>query len=193
MTRLLIVALTTLIAGSAVAQDSTSSERKTFLITEAAYFARIPTRVGPFDHARVGATVDLSVAHKLSSRLAVGITGSAGLLSQSYVAIKPRVRLWVSPAVSLDVAPGVVLTRGPPSLIAEASIMYRDRIGFSVQGFSNPDYTFENGSTVRHNRFDLFAGVRLGSKPGLVGIAGDALAFLVVIGAYLITCRNGCD
>lgn len=166
---------------------------KNFVVTEAAYFIRVPGKERESDRRPVGAAVDIGVMHNFGSRVALGVAGSAGLLSEGYIAVKPRARLWLSSTTSIDLAAGVVL-HGEPPVTVEASIMFRDRIGFTLQGFSNPDFLFDNGQIVRRDRFDLFAGVRLGSKPGRIGILGDATAILVLFGAFILACRNGgCD
>ena len=166
---------------------------RTYRITEAAYFVRVPTGGDGLDRANRAATVDLGVMHNISSRVGLGVAGSVGLANEFHLVVKPRARFWLGPTTSLDLAPGLVLS-GSPRFVAETSIMYRDKIGFSLFGLSNLEYRIENGLAVQRNRFDLYAGIRLGSKPGLFGIAGDALAFLVAIGAVLIACgNNGCD
>lgn len=172
-----------------------------FWITEAAYGIRVTPAPGPFESSegdRLTASLDLGGMKNVSGRLAVGGSAAVGALGGIYLAVKPRVRYWVSRDLAADFAPGVVVSgvRGSPRFTADLSLMYRDKIGITTQTFVLPNDVYDPASNTvtTGTRVVTYAGLRLGSKLGVLGAAGDALALLGAIGLYLVACgSSGCD
>lgn len=197
-----------LLAGTAAAQASPGCFRGrplptcgSFWITEAAYGIRVSPAPGPYESSegdRLTASLDLGGMKNIDSRFAIGGSVAVGAIGGLYLAAKPRVRYWVSRDLTADFAPGIVLTglNGSPRFTADLSLMYQDKIGITTQTFVlrsdvyDPAYT----SVTARTRVTTYAGLRLGSKLGVLGAAGDAITLLAAIGLYLAACgSSGCD
>ena len=173
---------------------------RSFWITEASYLIRLGGTPDSYSYSvggRYSASVDLGGMLNVSDRVAIGASASASALDGIQLAVKPRVRVWLSPNTSLDLAPGIVVSGdgGAHRFVGDASIMFQDRIGVTAQAYVLPTGTFypDGTSTVGHHLV-VYTGVRLGSKLGVVGAGADALALLLAFGAYFIACgHNGCD
>lgn len=176
------------------ASHRTEAGCRTFWLTEAAYGARVAGGVkDPFSpsNPHFGATVDVGGLVNLGGPLALGGTASVALQGDLYFALKPRARFWVSPVMSVDVSAGPAFS-GPPTFVAEASIMYRDRIGFAVQAMPLESVLYDPVTTQTSliRKTALYAGLKLGSRPGLFGILADGAAVAVTIGAFIIACSG---
>ena len=208
------VAAAGLVAGSAIAQTAPASGSagrgcfrggplpacSSFWITEAGYALQATGQTGQYESGDGGkylVSLDFGGMKNVSPRIAVGGTIAAGTIGGVYLAAKPRIRYWFSNDWSGDLAPGIVLrgVQGEPRFTADASVMYQDRIGITAQAFvlqrSVYDQSF-NTFTLK-NRLALYAGLRLGSKLGLVGAALDMATLIVAFGLYAAACGGGCD
>ena len=173
---------------------------RSFWITEAGYTARVTRAEDPSTTANqrnVLASAELGGMRNLSPKFALGASASVGLLSHLYLAVKPRARFWINQSTALDVAPGLTLAGGggPVRFTADATVMFNDRIGITVQSFVLPVTTYgQNGAVTTRQKLSLYAGLRLASKLGVYGAAADGVALVALIGAFLIACsNNGCD
>jgi hypothetical protein len=171
---------------------------RTFWITEAAYVARLTSRGEVFsnDFESVSTSLELGPMVNVSPKVAVGASVSANVVSGVTLGVRSRIRYWVNPSTSLDFAPGLLVAGvpGPPRFIADLSLMYRDRVGATLQSFVLPTATYDPlGGVTTGQRFVLYGGLKLGSKLGLLGAAADLLAIAIAIGAYVIACSNTCD
>jgi hypothetical protein len=170
-----------------------------FWITEASYGFRLTANGDQYSTRFPDYTASLEAGwmKNLSERFALGGTASAHLVDGFKFGIRARGRYWVTPKVSLDLAPGLLVagTPGSPRFTMDASLMYRDRIGFTVQSFVLSSATYrQNGTYSVGNRLVMYPAVKLGSKLGIAGAIGDAVALVVAIGAFAIICsNNGCD
>jgi hypothetical protein len=169
-----------------------------FMITEAAYSFR-PSRNQLTTTAPGGVvlpSLELGAMRNLSDRVAIGGSVGTGLLDDLYVAVKPRLRVWLSPEWAADISPGYLLKHsdGVSKLTGDVSIMYRDQLGITAQAFVVPVGTYHPEGYLTKDQLTVYLGVRFGSKLGVAGAIGDATAFLAVLGAYIIACgHGGCD
>lgn len=176
------------------------SSCRAFMITEAGYARRIGVEPGPYGYTQGEdflPSVAVGAMFNTGPKFAVGARVEAAAFGGVHVAAGPRVRLWLDRSAAVDLSPGLILiNRGDASAVTlQASVMYRDLIGLTVQSFQAGQITAQpDGSFLAQRRRQTYAGVRLGSKLGVAGAAGGALAFLVVLGAFVITCSNSsCD
>jgi hypothetical protein len=172
------------------------------VITEATYGQRIVGRSADGGNQQIAAT--LGVLKPVASQLGIGLVATAGLWNGGLMfEVGPRLRWYASPAVAVDVTPAFVARgrqvpqQGPVML--DAAVLYRNKIGLSVQLTSAPRvrFTYDQAGNPLANIANvptLFAGVRLGSKPGRYGFLLDAVAALGTFVVFLIICSNGgCD
>lgn len=189
----------------AVTAASAQVSEKPTLITEATYATVIAGRTnetGSYEGpARFNLSAALGVVKSVTPGFGVGGILTVGVWDDFYLAIGPRLRMRASPKVNVDVTPQVILTRGNAGAgkaTIDIAAMYREQIGFAVQVGSFPRYTtvgeFPDYTLVIDNRPALFAGFKLGSKPGRYGILADAVALASTFALYLAICAsNGCD
>jgi hypothetical protein len=103
------------------------------------------------------------------------------------VGIRPRLRFWLSPTTSLDLAPGIVVqAAGPaPGFSGHIGIGSRDIAAVTAHLVALRPNSYDDD---RSTRTAVFLGGRLGSVPGtIVGVGGP----VVVIIAFLIACGSG--
>ncbi|MEO5826930.1 MAG: hypothetical protein ABIR59_13650 [Gemmatimonadales bacterium] len=184
----------------------TNPERRPQLITEATYAVRVTGRSdgitsfgGP---ARANATASIGFVTAIAGRFGIGVVGTAGLDSEFFLSVGPRLRWDATPIVSVDVTPQYLVGKsgpGPSRLALDVAVMHRDRIGASLRVGTfrhvinaNGPGEFEYGEI---DRTAIFAGLRLGRKPGRFAILADAVALVGVIGLYVVACNagSGCD
>lgn len=136
----------------------------------------------------------------VARRIGLGAVATVGAGEDGYLGIGPRLRWHAGSRVTVDVTPTVLLLRGGGQGwgLLDAAVMYRDQVGLALQvstfdhelyDYSNPDIvtTTTSKSTV------LFAGLRLGSKPGRIGLLVDAAALAAGVVLAMITCAGGCS
>lgn len=210
MSRLMVLGLLVLAAATTAAAQEGSCFRgrplpdcRNFWVTDASYSVRLELRPRPLDEYMPGEqflpSVEFGGMRNLNRKVAVGASIGAGLLGGVYLTAKPRVRYWASPSVAVDLAPGLLLTGQPGGasrFMMDASIMFGDRIGITAQSFVLPvTVAPPSGPITSRKNLVTYLGVRLGSELGVAGAAGNALAFLGLIGAYIIACSGGggCD
>lgn len=186
---------------------SASAQGKSKLITEASYSVRLaggPDGVNSFggpSRFHLGAAI--GTVKPVSSKFGVGAVATVGVWDDFYFAAGPRFRFHASPTVAVDVTPQLVIKRGDNTAgrgLLDLAVMYKDQIGMSVQLASFNQYSYgsfdENGflpSTVE-SKPALFAGFRLGGKPGRYGMLADGVALVSLISLLIIVCsNNGCD
>ena len=201
--------------GAAMAQAPSSCEPAcaNTWITEASYARRVaggPSRpnggiFGAYEYGEAGAwhlTATTGIVHGVSRRVGIGAVVSAGLWSELYASLGARLRLGLSPEVTLDLTPTVVIAGDDvevPDAMLDASVMWRDRIGVSVQAGAITAYTYRpdpppgDPYTTTRRRLAMSAGIRLGEVPGRIGILADAAALAGLFGVYLLYCGGGCD
>lgn len=198
-------------ARAAAAQDSTIKPDRScfrgrplpacrsYWITEAGYGIRLSS-VDQHTSSAPGGSILPSVAvggmRNFGSRVAVGGTLETGLLGGLYVAVKPRVRYWVSRDAALDLSPGFLLARSDnmPRFAPEVSLMFQDRLGITAQSFVIPVTEYQASvSPVTRKRLTTYLGLRFGSKLGVAGAVADAATLLGLVAAYLVKCGRGCD
>jgi hypothetical protein len=141
--------------------------------------------------------------HMVTSRVGVGGVVTAGLWDEFYAGLGPRLRLRVAPDLTVDLTPTYRLARSRQALSRgqlDASVMWRDRVGLSVQASAYDQYLYRqppgggDGVNEMRRRLALSAGIRLGGLPGRVGILADAAALAGLFALVLITCGSGgCD
>ncbi len=184
-------------------QVSAQAERQVEFVTEGTYGLRLTnstngrTSFGGPPWGNI--TASLGFLTPVTPRVGVGIIGTAGLDSEFFFGIGPRLKWDATPTVSVDVTPQYLLSRsgpGPSPVTVELAVMHKDRIGGSLRfgGYrhhvAGPNFP-EEFEYQEFDRIAVFAGVRLGSKPGRFAILADAIALLGVYGAYLYACNTG--
>lgn len=136
-------------------------------------------------------TWELGWMHNHGTRRAFGLAafGQAGG-DMAAGGIRPRLRLWMNPTVSLDVAPGIVLfgSGGAPGFSGHVGLNLGDYAAATVHVVALRPRTYD---TNRSMRTAVFVGGRFGSVPGTVaGVGGP----LVLLAALVIACHSGaCD
>lgn len=173
---------------------------RTFWITETGYQIRLRS-VERYEEFNPGGwllpTADLGGMVNVGPQTAVGGTVGIGVLGSFYTAVKPRVRQWVTPRVSLDLAPSLLIHKDPgvSRLAGEVSVMLDDKIGVSAQAFRVTTYRYPiDAPPEPRRRLTMYLGLKLGSKLGVGGALADAAGLLAAIGLYAIACANGgCD
>lgn len=163
-----------------------------FLITEAGYAVPL-ARTAPPDGVPTTArsnpngalALELGIMRNLTARWAAGATLSFLDLDadESRAAIRARLRRWLSPAVTAELAPGLIVEANDvlsdypfapalPGWSLQANLGYRDIALITAQ----VDVVRAGPETVA----DLLAGVRAGSGAGAAGLI--ALGVITVIG-----------
>lgn len=162
------------------------SHTKSFLITECGYSFRLSQNSAP----RYGGNRNLHVEWELgwmknvSPKWAVGATSYFSADDDgSRLALKPRVRRWLSPTLSFDMSAGPIvktfnsLNDDAPGLTLGVALMKRDLVGITLTYEQIP---FTQTDRLPSDEFVytkgtervMYAGLRLGSQPGtVVGVA----------------------
>ncbi len=156
---------------------------KNFLITEFGYDYRI-TQTGSFDNAENNnknyhLAVDLGAMRNLSPKWALGATAYYSLDdSGSRLAIKPRLRRWLTPEQSIDLSAGPIIGNfgsyygKSPGLAGHIGYSYRDWVMLSLGVEIIPINTVfgVGGSSetivYKSTESTLYAGIRVGSYGG---------------------------
>jgi hypothetical protein len=132
------------------------------------------------------AFVDLGVMRNVSPHVAVGGTFYAG--GDDYrvrVGAKARVRYWLSPEISIDLAPGLLVGGDEdwggearfPGFVGEASLSFEDIALVTAQLES---VHIEDGYGAEDQDTSVYLGGKIGGVPGLVGMAVGLLAIAAV-------------
>lgn len=194
-------------AQSPITPAAANPARRPLLITEGTYALRftggtdgVTSFGGP---ARANATASIGVVTPIADRFGIGVIGTAGLDSEFFLSIGPRLRLEATPTVSVDITPQYLVGEsgpGPSRLAVDLAVMHRDRIGASLRIGSFRHVVAGSGVPEQYeyrevDRTAIFAGLRLGRKPGRFAILADAVALAGVFGWYVIACStgSGCD
>lgn len=163
---------------------------KAFWLTETGAGYRVNRFYSPYerDHDGLG-SIEVGLMRN-RGRMALGgtvflgvgdqITGNTGVL----VGLKPRLRRWLSPALSLDggAGPAIVLygdsNQGRLALTGHIGITLGDFVGVSTEVLLGPTPGFPKSGPTKAG---LYLGGKLGSYPGVIsGVAVPALALLFV-------------
>ena len=157
-----------------------------FWLTEAGVAARLADN-RPYESAPLF-TWELGWMHNHGSRRALGIAafGQAGG-DMAAAGIRPRLRLWMNPTMSLDIAPGIALASsgGAPGFSGHVGLNLGDYAAATVHVVALRPRAYD---TNRSTRTAVFVGGRLGSVPGTIAGVGGPLALVV---AFLIACGSG--
>lgn len=176
-------------------QPKPSPETRHFLITEGGMLFS-PETVGLQDQVYGPNYMlfwDAGLMTNISRRTAIG--GSLGFTQgnnteEFSLALKPRFRYWIGRRIPLDVSVGLpIFSNGTdydprPQFMVDATVMYYDWIGVTTRLLTthigpNPTVPVEWPGIGSASRTEFYAGLRLGSYPGLIG--GGAAAIGVVI------------
>ena len=159
---------------------------RAFLITEFGIAQGFALGANVGEHPAILATWEFGSMVNVGKDHAVGIAVVAHALDISGFGIRPRYRKWLSPTVSLDVAPGILIHRRV-GLTGQVALNFADYAALTAQVLTSE----EDFGEVGRRRVRLYVGGRLGSVPGTVmGIAAP----LIVIAAFFIACSGGgCD
>lgn len=200
--RCALLAITMMVSPLAV-----TAQEKPVFVTEATYGLRmaggadkINTFEGP---SRANVSINVGAVKPLGSRVGLGAVATAGIWNNFYLAAGPRLRVNASPKVAIDLTPSVIIAGSNVDeghFLLDAAAMYRNKVGFSVQvaSFRQFTYAYDAGgafSSSSSKKVAVYAGLRLGSTPGLIGIAADALTLVGAFALYAIACGSGsgCD
>jgi hypothetical protein len=195
-----------LVATSVIAAACAAPMGAQTFVTDATYSTRLTTQQnGNYgisgEAGRLNVAATMGYTWRIAPRLSLGPVATAGLWSELYLGIGPRISLAASPTITVDVTPSYLISRsgemGNPRAMLDAAVMYKGKIGLSLQAAGFHQYYFHSDPytpPLAERRTILFGGVRFGSKPGRVGIAADLLALTAAIAAYAIVCHGGgCD
>ncbi len=117
------------------------------------------------------------------TRRAFGLAAFAqGADEGSGIGIRPRVRTWLGPTTSLDIAPGVFV-RGSRGFSGQVSLNYADYAAITSNVTVMPGRGDNEGTRVM-----LHVGAKLGSRPGVIAAIATPLIALIVLA---IACGNG--
>ena len=179
---------------------------RTSIITEATYSLRLSGKANQRNEfggpAWANAAAHIGFVTPLARRVQVGAVGTIGLWDGFYAAVGPRVRYHATADVAVDLTPQVVLQHSQPGggkVLLDLGVLYRNQIGISVQlgQFQQTHYgpNFPDAFDAEVvDRRAVFAGIRLASKPGRLGMLADATALAGLFAFYYIACAtSGCD
>lgn len=167
---------------------------RTVLITESTV-SRIMGESDGGPALNLGATVGF--VSPITPRLGAGVVMMTVLADRPFLAVAPRLRIHTSPNTAVDLSPGLIVAgdrEGTGRLSLDASWMYRDRIGWSVQ----IDRVVESITTMYPappqvvGRSVVRTGLRLGSGPGRTGMIVQAAVVVVALAAFSVGCSSGC-
>jgi len=140
------------------------------------------------------------VVAPVARRIGIGALATVGLGSDDgpYLGAGPRLRWHAGSRVAVDLTPTLLLLRPQEQGwgLLDAAVMYRDRVGlaFQVSPFDREvyDYSDPENTTVTNSRSTaLFAGLRLGMKPGRIGLVADAVLTVAAVVYAVVTCAGG--
>ena len=138
----------------------------------------------------------------VARRIGVGAVATIGIVEESYLGLGARLRWHATSKVAVDITPTYLLFRGddenPGRGLFDAAVMYRDRVGLSMQLASSTYYSCDGAEscdmTTKKTSSVLFAGLRLAGKPGRYGIVAEAALVVVAALALVFTCGgDGCS
>jgi hypothetical protein len=175
-TRATVVVLLAAVASHvpALGQEPTEANAavRSFWVTEAGYSHSVS---GPCsDHYpsfEVGKLVNLG------GSVAAGATLFVGHNADVVFGPLPRVRYWASGDVALDMAGGMLWGASRTRPMAYASVNYRDLLSGFVQY-----ERYRDGGCGQPTENQMFFGVKVGSRPGVVtGVVGSVLAGIIIV------------
>lgn len=167
---------------------------RTVLVTESTFSLPLGE---PHDGPAVNLGATVGFVSPITPRLGAGVVIMAVLAEEPFLAVAPRIRLHTSPGTALDLSPGFIVAgdrEGTGRLSLDASWMYHDRIGVSVQ----VDRAVQSITTMYPappqvvGRTVVRTGLRLGSKPGRTGMIVQAALVGVAWAAFSVACSSGC-
>jgi hypothetical protein len=159
-----------------------------FLITETSLLGRVDP--GPPAELRHYLAFDLGYMSNVGSQAAVGWSAFFGSATRYVNAgVRVRLRRWISPTSSVDIAPGVIITEhrseygtaSPPGFSVQASVSPSRYVTLAVEGYTLARHDYTAGD-VREN--GVLAGVKIGQWPGAAGAFFATLAALLEGGDY---------
>ena len=170
-------------------------ETRSFLITELGLMYRLDRYPYSRFPSRTAVTFDLGWMKNVGTRHAVGFSGYAMPSDETTrLGIRGRYRRWLSPSLSVDISPGVILggedggtNYDPPGAVLGVTLNTGDLFAVMIDTelarsweFASEDPPF----TTRVNHTDLTwrAGAKIGSGLGFVGslvLVGLVIAILV--------------
>lgn len=170
-------------------------ETRSFLITELGLMYRLDRYPYSRFPSRTAVTFDLGWMKNVGTRHAVGFSGYAMPSDETTrLGIRGRYRRWLSPSLSVDISPGVILggedggtNYDPPGAVLGVTLNTGDLFAVMIDTelarsweFASEDPPF----TTRVNHTDLTwrAGAKIGSGLGFVGslvLVGLVVAILV--------------
>lgn len=166
-----------------------------YLIAETSLLWRTSSRTGRYedDKSRF-VDLDLGYARNVGAATSVGATAFFGAdKARVHSGLRLRVVRWLSPVVSLDVSPGLVLLANEegeskflgPGLSSQAGLSIGGRVGLLTQVSSvrirEPLFSPNAGTVVRNT--DWYAGVRLEGQAGILGAAAIVGLALLALGS----------
>ncbi|MBA2291863.1 MAG: hypothetical protein H0W15_05330 [Gemmatimonadales bacterium] len=190
-------------AQAPISQAPASAAGRPLLITEGTFGLRLAGGIDGeaiYDGSpRRNITASVGFVTPVSGRFRLGAIATAGLESEFFLGIGPRLRWDATPTVSVDVTPQYLVGKsgpGPSRLTLDLAVMHKDRVGGSLRfgsfrhfvagpGFPDPSEFSEIDRTA------IFAGLRFGRKPGRAAILASVVALAGVIVVYMIACSNG--
>ncbi len=175
---------------------------KNFLITEFGYDYRL-TQSGSFDDAEHNnknyhLNVDIGAMRNLSPKWALGATAYYSLDdSGSRLAIKPRLRRWLTPEQSIDLSAGPIIGNfgsyygKSPGLAGHIGYSYRDwvmlTLGVEIIPINTVFGVGGSSETIVYKSTEstLYAGIRVGSYAGTAcAILAPIIALIHFIATY---------
>lgn len=149
-------------------------------ITESSYAARLGNNWEPGPDKIFAATFGLIAP--ISPRVGIGAVGQVGVSGDLYSAVGPRLRIHANRDLAVDLTPLVRLSSGGSRTgraWLDAGLIYRDQVGLGLT-FHLVDQAFfvqrPPWHEVRKGQPIVTAGVRLGSRPGRVGMVAMVVA-----------------
>lgn len=149
-----------------------NAARRSFWVTEAGYSYSVS---GPCsDHYpsfQAGKLVNLG------GSVAAGATLFVGHNEDVVFGPLPRARYWASADVSLDLGGGLLWGASRVRPTVYASVTYRDLLSGVVQY-----ERYRDGGCGQPTEDQLFLGVKIGSRPGVVtGVVGSLIAGIIIL------------
>jgi len=172
-------------------------ESRSFLITELGVMYRLDRYPYSRFPSRTALTFDLGWMKNVGTRHAVGFSGYAMPADQTTrLGIRGRYRRWLSPSLSVDVSPGVILggedggtNYDPPGAVLGVTLNAGDLFAVMIDTelarsweFASEDAPFT--TRITHTDVTWRAGAKIGSGLGFVGS-------LVLVGLVIVLVASG--
>jgi len=155
-----------------------------YMITESSFLTHVN---GPGSYV----VIEYGLARNVGKTHSIGLTGFFGVNEDlEHAGVRLRLVQWLSPSVSVNVSPGIILSGRPdngyefrsPQFTAQAGVNLSGRFGVVMEMFrSGLRRTY--GLPIGTHDTNWHLGFRLGAEPGLAGTVAGVLVGGMMVAA----------